>query len=243
MNSPQATPGGDDPARWREEAYPDDYQSQVQKAIAFGGVEHDFFVAGKARWLARFMQRNAVKSGPITLLDIGCGIGLLHRYLAPVVEHVVGIDVSEDAIAQARQRNPGVAYERYGGAALPFEAGRFDLVLAVTVMHHVPVAQWPGFVGEAHRVLRPGGAFIVIEHNPLNPLTRYAVNRCEFDADAVLLRASCVGAMMRQSGFRNVGYDYIFFTPFKARLVQALEHRIAWLPFGAQYAAFGFKTR
>jgi SAM-dependent methyltransferase len=241
MNGQQAAPGGDDPARWRDQPYPGDYQSQVQRAIAFSGVEHDFFVAGKVRWLAHFMQRNGIKAGTVNMLDIGCGIGLLHRYLPAFTDHVVGVDVSEDALRQARQRNSDVAYQHYDGRRLPFGAGQFDLALAVTVMHHVPVAQWPDFVREAHRVIKPGGAFIVIEHNPLNPLTRYVVSRSEIDADAVLLRAGQVGTLMRQAGFQNIGRDYIFFTPFKARLIQVLEQHLAWLPLGAQYAAYGFK--
>ena len=49
--------------------------------------------------------------------------------------------------------------------------------------------QLAGFVADMVRVTRPGGLVCVIEHNPLNPLTRLAVNRCPFDADAVLLRS------------------------------------------------------
>lgn len=228
---------GDDPARWREEAYPTDYSGQVQKAINFVGAKHDFFIEGKARWLRAFLKKRGLTV--TRALDIGCGVGLLHPYLRDFVPSLVGVDLSADAIAQAGRHNAGNTYHAYDGVRLPFSEAAFDLVLAVTVMHHVPPAQWPHFVAEARRVLRPGGVFVVIEHNPLNPLTLYSVNQCPFDEDAVLLRAGEVLSLMAESGFHGLGQDYIFFTPFSLNAIQAIERRLAWLPLGAQYAAWG----
>ena len=230
---------GDDPARWRDEAYPTDYQDQVNRAIGFIGASHDFFVVGKARWLQRFLEHNGIDGSKASLLDIGCGIGLLHPYLIPMVGRLSGIDLSATALIEARARNPQVHYEAYEGSRLPFEDAQFDLALAVTVMHHVPVAQWPLFVSEAKRVLKPGGVFIVIEHNPLNPATLYSVKKSELDTDAVLLRAGKTMGLMRDAGLRRVGQDYIFFTPFER--TQLIDRSLSWLPLGAQYAAYGFR--
>lgn len=238
----QSRSAGDDPARWSEEAYPDDYRGQVQRAIGFTGISHDFFIVGKARWLEQFVARTHLQGRTIALLDVGCGMGLLHQHLVGVTTRIVGVDVSADALETARKSNPLFDYKRYEGETLPFEADRFDIVLAVTVMHHVPVDRWPIFVKEAFRVLKPGGALVVIEHNPLNPLTRLAVNRCEFDADAVLLRAGKTKSLLENAGFENIGCDYIFFTPFKNSLIQIAERKLRSFPFGAQYSAYGFKA-
>lgn len=232
---------GDDPARWHDEAYPEDYQGQIQRAIGFSGIDHDFFIVGKARWLTEFMRRFGIPPKSSSMLDIGCGIGLLHPYLDGLSNRIVGVDLSEDAISTARTKNFKNEYHRYDGDALPFEASQFDIALAVTVMHHVPIDRWSVFVAEAYRVLKPGGALIVIEHNPLNPLTRLAVNRCEFDADAILLSARTTMKLLRAAGFRDVKSDYIFFTPFKVELVRRVESWLRFVPFGAQYATFGFK--
>jgi hypothetical protein len=43
---------------------------------------------------------------------------------------------------------------------------------------------------EIQRVLRPGGVFSLIEHNPLNPVTRLIVSRTPVDGNAKLLTAS-----------------------------------------------------
>lgn len=237
----QPRSAGDDPARWSEEPYPEDYRSQVQRAIGFTGISHDFFIVGKARWLEGFILRTHLRERTLSLLDIGCGLGMLHPHLSRVSERIVGVDVSAEALESAQRNNPQSSYHRYDGETLPFDEGRFDVALAVTVMHHVPVDRWASFVKEAFRALRPGGAFVVIEHNPVNPLTRVAVNRCEFDADAVLLGAGTTKKLLLNAGFQNVGCDYIFFTPFKNRLVQAIERKLRMLPLGAQYSAFGFK--
>jgi SAM-dependent methyltransferase len=231
---------GDDPVRWRDEVYPNDYSGQVQKAIGFIGAKHDFFIEGKTKWLRTFLSKRGIRVS--RALDIGCGVGLLHPYLRDFIPTVFGVDLSRDAIAQAKSCNPGGHYQSYDGSRLPFADGTFDLSMAVTVMHHVPVAQWAHFVSEALRVLRPGGVFVVIEHNPLNPLTLYSVNRCPFDEDAVLLRAGTVRSLIKSQGLHYTGHDYIFFTPFGAPVIQAVERRLTWLPLGAQYAAWGIKT-
>jgi ubiquinone/menaquinone biosynthesis C-methylase UbiE len=59
--------------------------------------------------------------------------------------------------------------QRADAADLPFADGRFDLVLAAAMLHHVPA--WPDALTEAVRVLRPGGR--LIGYDPLEgALTR-----------------------------------------------------------------------
>lgn len=232
---------GDDPARWRDREYPTDYSGQVQKAISFSGVSHDFFIVGKAKWIERFFEERHIPYPMPSILDIGCGVGLLHAHLGKIAQHIVGIDLSEQALETARQRNPQNTYLRYPGGALPFDDARFDMALAVTVMHHVPLADWQQFVDEAARVLKPGGMLAVIEHNPFNPLTRLSVNRCEFDNDAVLLSAGKTRRLLKSSGFREIGTEFIFFTPFKSRWARTLESLCRSIPLGAQYVTYGFK--
>ena len=67
----------------------------------------------------------------------------------------------------------------YDGEKLPFPDETFDVVLAICVLHHVPVSQRYTFVSEMVRVARSGGVVAIFEHNPFNPLTRHAVNSCQ----------------------------------------------------------------
>ena len=56
---------------------------------------------------------------------------------------------------------------------------------------------------EAARVLRPGGVFAIIEHNPLNPATRLIVRRLPMDRNAILLGARETRRLLRAAGFAN----------------------------------------
>lgn len=98
-----------------------------------------------------------------TVVDIGCGPGHLAVELgqrAPGLT-VVGVDISADMIAQARdaaaQAGLGarVRFEVADGAALPFTDGSVDLVVSTLSMHHW--AQVVAVLTELARVVRPGG--------------------------------------------------------------------------------------
>ena len=80
---------------------------------------------------------------------------------------------------------------------------RFDLALAICVMHHVPPAEWVHFLAEMKRVVKPGGAVFIVEHNPLNPLTRYVVAHSEIDQASHLLPSSRLRKLMRKAGLRS----------------------------------------
>lgn len=234
--------GADEAARWTREPYPD-YVTEVNRSIEFAGVEQGFFTVGKARRLLGLLRRQGEDPAQMRLLDIGCGIGLIHRYLEPSVGEIVGADLAEEALGIARTANPAVRYVGYDGVRLPFGSGRFDAATAICVMHHVPPPQWAGFVAEALRILRPGGLLMVFEHNPWNPLTRLAVNRCSFDFDAVLLSAPRLANLLGRAGFDEVGREFLFFSPFSAEPIRAAEERLRWCPMGAQYVAYGRKPR
>ena len=216
--------------RWAS-SYPADYRGEIEGAMALP-ISHEFFIKGKAEWLEEFAAKRSLSIR--RALDIGCGMGFLHRHLK---FEVVGTDVSKEALEFAASTNSG-SYHHYDGKTLPFDQ-EFDLALAITVMHHVPPPDWPAFVREAIRTVKPGGLFIVIEHNPLNPLTQITVKRSEMDFDAVLLRAKTVERLMREANLSRVGTDYLFFSPFAAS--KGVDRYLRRLPIGAQYATYGFK--
>jgi hypothetical protein len=77
----------------------------------------------------------------------------------------------------------------------------------------------------------------IVEHNPLNPLTRPAVRRCSFDADAVLLRAGTIARLLRGAGASEVKTEFFLTLPTRHRLARGIEPVLGRLPFGAQYLA------
>jgi SAM-dependent methyltransferase len=225
-------------SRWAVDPYPD-YVAQVNRSIAFSGADQSFFTRGKAKRMLEILRRRGCEPAQMRLLDIGCGVGLIHQHIAGEFGELIGADVAADALKTARRNNPTVGYREQIGHELPVEAGVFDAVTTVCVMHHVPPDQRPRFVAEAWAALRPGGWFMVFEHNPWNPLTRVAVARCPFDFDAVLINPVRMTRILRESGFIDVEREFLFFTPFANAFTGWLENKLRALPAGAQYVAIG----
>jgi SAM-dependent methyltransferase len=101
------------------------------------------------------------------VLELGIGLGLnLGFYDAGKVTTVVGVDPAAElrAAALAAPRDPRLSVEVQDGTAeaLPFADRSFDTVVCTFTLCsvHGPAAA----LAEAHRVLKPGGAFLFCEH-------------------------------------------------------------------------------
>lgn len=95
----------------------------------------------------------------VSLLDVGCGGGILSEEFARLGCHVTGIDPSmaslETAQRHAEQQHLEIAYQAAPGEALPFEAASFDVVICCDVLEHVDDLK--KVLSEAARVLKPAG--------------------------------------------------------------------------------------
>lgn len=222
--------------------YRNDYESVVEQSISFSGLRHEFFLRAKARLLAKIFSRTFGAERP-SLLDVGCGVGVLHPFLAPIAGRMAGADVSSEALARARLEHGDVDYRMMDGGHLPWADCSFDVSLAVCVLHHVPPSERAALLAEMRRTVRPGGLIVVIEHNPLNPATRLAVLRCPFDHDAVLLGARSARRLLATAGLEQIESAYFLTIPAEGRWAEALDGRFGRIPLGAQYAAFGRRPR
>lgn len=97
------------------------------------------------------------------VLDIGCGPGDRLRYL-PEVEYV-GFDLSERYVAAARRRfgTRGEFHCQDVCEVDPGTLGRFDLVLAMGIVHHLDDLQAYRLFELAETVLRPGGRLVTFD--------------------------------------------------------------------------------
>jgi ubiquinone/menaquinone biosynthesis C-methylase UbiE len=109
-----------------------------------------------------------VEIGPQdAILDVGCGGGRTIETLASATSALVcGIDYSSASVAVARSRNSAaiaaghVRVEEASVSTLPFANASFDLATAVETHYY-----WPNLsadVREVMRVLKPGGAFLIL---------------------------------------------------------------------------------
>lgn len=103
------------------------------------------------------------------ILDIACTHGLTTTGLAerfPDAE-VTGLDLAAPVLRVAHRRaaDMGVDVNFVQGAAenMKFEDNTFDLVVAYILFHEVPVEIGREVIDEVHRVLRPGGVFVIAD--------------------------------------------------------------------------------
>jgi SAM-dependent methyltransferase len=217
------------------DAYADTYGDVVTHSIAFSKQERDYFTRRKAVQLLDVSRRWLGDPAKLSAVDVGCGVGSTDRHLTGHFKELYGIDTASETIKRAASNNPTVRYQPYDGKNLPFPDGDLDLAFAINVVHHVPPAQRAAFALELRRILRPGGLAVVFEQNPLNPLTRFAVSRCEFDAGVVLLTRGSLTRLLSESGLEAVEHRYIIFSTSDRPRVRSVERSIGWLPLGAQH--------
>jgi ubiquinone/menaquinone biosynthesis C-methylase UbiE len=140
-----------------------------------GGWTHEeFFESGRlevASLLATVGRlRPDLPSG--RALDFGCGAGRLARALAERFDHVVGVDIAERMIEEARRINadvPNCEFVIGSDRELDFPDGEFDLVYSSIVLQHLPSrADVRAYLSELVRVVAPGGllAFQLITFLP-----------------------------------------------------------------------------
>ncbi|XP_038161086.1 putative methyltransferase DDB_G0268948 [Cyprinodon tularosa] len=94
-------------------------------------------------------------------VDLGCGTGQHSRLLAPHFKEVVGIDISDCQLEEARAV-PGytnITYRKGTAEELPFENGTVDLLTAASAAHWFDQSK---FLLEANRVLKPRGCMALL---------------------------------------------------------------------------------
>jgi len=208
----------------------------------FTGRESMFFHRRKADLIRLFYRRRGLATSDLRYLDVGCGKGTLLQLLRPDFEQAAGCDVSEGMMRQIRPVAGIETRVQKDALRIPFGDAEFDLVTAVCVYHHVPPAARRTLTSEIGRVLRPGGIFCMIEHNPFNPVTRLIVSRTPVDADALLLRVAEGRQLASEAGLAPLEHDYfLYFPQVLYRYLGRLEAVLAKVPLGGQYALFSGK--
>jgi 2-polyprenyl-6-hydroxyphenyl methylase/3-demethylubiquinone-9 3-methyltransferase len=120
--------------------------------------------------LCRHHGRDATEAKPLaglSLLDIGCGGGLISEPLARLGAEVTAIDAGGDAIEAARlhagESGLDIDYREISAEELAEEEIQFDGVLTLEVVEHV--ADLESFLAASAQLVRPGGMFFAATLN------------------------------------------------------------------------------
>jgi SAM-dependent methyltransferase len=172
----------------------------------------------------RLFDRYAL-SGPLRILDLGCGTGEITRRLARRYPQarVVGVDILDSNLALAQRVSADLAdridYQQGDAFALSFEPDGFDLVVCRHMSQAVP--DFPMVLSEMTRVLRPGGWLHLLSED--YGMLHFPASG-SFDPDvfwnrnavAFLAGIGCDGRVGRHSptllqvaGYEDVAMDYV----------------------------------
>lgn len=108
-------------------------------------------------------------------LEVGCSIGVLTRALAERCDALVGIDLAELALSQARERCADLGHVRFALASVPgdWPEGTFDLILLSEVVYYLDAGDVARLVERVRDSLMPGGDVMLVHwtgetHYPLS---------------------------------------------------------------------------
>lgn len=124
----------------------------------------------------KFRAVAAQLGGAGKVLDVGCGPGtFIGNYLAGV--ECLGVDFSAPQIDYANRRY-GTAEHRFSTQALAGLGERFDAIVMIELIEHLPPADARRLLAEARGLLSPGGRLVVTTPNyrSLWPLIEWGVN-------------------------------------------------------------------
>ena len=207
------------------------FDPQVVRDFEYAGWERAAaqYAATFARATRGFIDEllHAARVGAgMRVLDVACGPGPVTAALAGRGALPVGLDFSPAMLTLARGGHPGLRFEEGDAEMLPFDDGSFDAVVSNFGIHHVssPIRA----LGEAHRVLRPGGqvAFTAWTPPPENIAWRLLYDAISTHGDLAAANTPPPGGTLRQPEDLLQLLDAAGFTESDAKRVHR-EWRVA----------------
>lgn len=142
----------DDPARLVAAGYD-------AVADAYAALEDDSSPWPRERWVADLVAR--LPAGAV-VLDLGCGSGVpVARGLVEAGFDVTGVDVSAEQVRRARSTVPEATFRVADMRVLSLSEARFDAVVSLYAIEHVPRAEHAEIYRKIRHWLRPGGLLLL----------------------------------------------------------------------------------
>ena len=136
------------------------------------------------------------------ILDIGCGSGNYTVALEQFDVEMVGVDISEAMLSQARKKSQTISWVQADAFNLPFESNEFDGAICTLALHHVGHTE--NVFCELYRVLKPNKHFVIFTSTPKQMqqywLCHYFPNMMQESCRSMLSEDELISALY-SSGF------------------------------------------
>jgi len=203
------------------------YLKNLRKSRAISGDSATFLAEYQAQKLALWFPEKIDQN--ISILDFGCGDGLMTSFIRHIFTHatIYGVDPSAEHIALAKDMYEDITFS-VSDDSLAFADNTFDLIYATEVFHHIQHIKHAAYCAELIRILKPGGTLIIFELNPLNLATVYRFKTNPLERDAHLIAPWSLRRLLKSYGSTKIRfYDFFWHT---------FESYLTWFPFGGLYA-------
>jgi len=145
------------------------------------------------------------------ILDMGCGTGNYTYALRRVAKNVIGIDLSQSMLEQARAKFSKLPLICGDVTSIPFKSETFDGAFAIQVLHHVKEKEL--FLREAYRILRKQASVAVhaCSHQQMRAFWFYYYFPRGLVVDLERMPDSTeVASLLEKVGFSNVGIEICY---------------------------------
>lgn len=198
--------------------------------------------------LIRHFKSDSSKDMPLknlSILDIGCGGGLVAEPLTRLGASVTGIDASEQAIevakAHAAMMDLAITYECLSAEDLMATGQTFDVVLALEIVEHV--ADVPGFLETCTKLVAPNGALILSTLNRTWKAYAVAIVGAEYIMGLLpkgthdwhkFLSPAELASHLRPFGFSFIDLKGMSYTPLKNQWHLSKDLDVNYLGYAAR---------
>lgn len=139
-----------------------------------GETVHEYYQKMGSDYAITALRKLFVDPRQLNGVELGCGPGDTTTFFHYLTQSMRGVDFSAAMIEQAKARHPKLAdlFVTAWFHDLPFPDNSLDFAVSFGTFHHLLTkAYYERTLRETWRVLRPGGAVLISDTNPWNPLT------------------------------------------------------------------------
>jgi SAM-dependent methyltransferase len=203
------------------------YENKISKSFGYIDDNVSYYHAAKS-----IIAKNEIGYNPNKILDFGCGIGSMLKFLKKNFNNskFYAYDESLKSLEHVKTN-----YSDVNCLNNLDISEKFDLIFVSNVIHHIKSKDRYSFFQKIYKLLDSNGSLLIYEHNPYNPITQKIVANCEFDVDAELIKKNDLIKLCNENNFLLHKSGYIHFFPSKLKFLFNLEKYLKWLFLGAQY--------